>query len=114
MNKAVSTLAALLFAATGALAITPAAHAQSVTLDCTGSNLCYADVTPGGAYHYAWSFNSNGLSVIYPANCTNQVYCGFYCPRTSGYITASVLVTDANNQAVGSASTRALCTAEPL
>jgi hypothetical protein len=114
MNKAVSTLAALLFAVGASLAIAPAAQAQSVTLDCGGSDLCYADVTPAGAYQYAWSFNSNGLGAIFPANCTNQVYCSFYCPRSSGYITASVVVTDANNQLVGSATTRALCTAQPL
>ncbi|QNH10818.1 hypothetical protein [Xanthomonas sp. SI] len=114
MNKAVSTLAALLFVAAASLGIAPSARAQSVTLDCTGSDLCYADVTPAGAYGYAWSFNSNGLNVIYPASCANQAYCSFYCPRTSGYITANVLVTDVNRQTVGSASMRALCTAQPL
>lgn len=114
MNKAVSTLAVSLLACAASLGIAPSARAQSVTLDCAGSNLCYADVTPAGAYNYAWTFNSNGLSVLYPGNCSNQAYCSFYCPRTSGYITASVLVTDGNRQTVGSASMRALCTAEPL
>lgn len=114
MNKAVLTFATLLLGAIALLAIVPTARAQSVTLDCTGSNLCYADVSPPGAYNYAWSFNSNGLGAIYPANCTNQVYCSFYCPGRSGYITANVLVTNANNQLVGSASTQALCTREPI
>ncbi|MBN6150681.1 hypothetical protein JR065_10040 [Xanthomonas sp. AmX2] len=114
MNKAVSTIAVLLFSAIASMGISPSARAQSVTLDCAGSDLCYADVSPPGTYNYAWTFNSNGLFVIYPGNCTNQVYCSFYCPRASGYITANVLVTDANNQFVGSASTRALCTPEPI
>lgn len=118
MRKFVNVLVAVSFAA--GLASSPApAHAQtaSVTLDCSGSDLCEVSVSNAGAQpplHYAWSFNSNGTDAIYPQNCTDKTTCMFYCPKRPGRIQASVTVTDANYQFVGSASSMAQCTAEPL
>ncbi|PMQ03979.1 hypothetical protein DyAD56_17175 [Dyella sp. AD56] len=102
------------------LAIVPtSARAQTsgVSLLCGGSDICevsVANTTSPQPFHYAWSFNSNGLNVIYPANCTDKDSCMFYCPSKQGRIQASVTATDANYQFIGSASSMAMCTAQPL
>lgn len=93
------------------------AQTSGVSLFCGGSDICevgVANTTSPQPFHYAWSFNNNGLNVIYPANCTDQDSCMFYCPSKSGRIQASVTVTDANYQFIGSASSMAMCTAQPL
>lgn len=118
MSKILNLLVAVSFAA--GLAISPApadAQAASVALDCSGSDLCEVFVSSTGAQqplHYAWSFNSSGTDAIYPQNCTDKTTCMFYCPKRPGRIQASVTVSDANYQFVGSASSMAQCTAEPL
>jgi len=103
--------------ALGMLVPAPAqAQTNGVSLSCTGSDICDVSVSTAapGPLHYGWTFNNNGLSVIYPANCTDKDSCMFYCPRTQGNIQVNVTVSDANYQFVGSASSMAFCTAEPL
>lgn len=112
MNKVVF---GLFLGAVGFASSLPTASAQTsaVTLDCNGSDICMADVNSPGSptpYNYGWSFD-NTSGVIFPALC-GQV-CEFYCPSTSKTLTATVTVTDANNQLIGSASARARCTPQP-
>lgn len=92
------------------------AHAQTaaVILECNTSDICMVDVNSAGSpppYSYTWSF-SNTSGVIFPAPC-NEI-CEFYCPSTIKNITATVTVTDANKQLIGSASAATRCTPDPL
>ncbi|CAG2082305.1 hypothetical protein FHY29_003676 [Xanthomonas arboricola] len=118
MNKAVAFLTTSFLAIAASFAAAPTANAQASTviLDCTGSDYCWAGVDSPGSptpFKYAWTFN-NTAGAIFPRNCTNSEDCNFYCPRSSTFITANVMVSDANNQFIGSASARALCTPQPL
>ncbi|MCC4589421.1 hypothetical protein LL962_20370 [Xanthomonas sp. NCPPB 1067] len=118
MNKVVAICTTSLFLAVAGIAATPSAQAQASTvlLDCTGSDYCWAGVDSPGSpqpFQYSWSF-SNTAGAIFPRNCTNSSDCSFYCPNTSTFINATVVVSDANNQFIGSATARALCTPEPI
>ncbi|WP_199097487.1 hypothetical protein [Dyella sp. ASV21] len=122
MRKLLSVFAVGAFMVAGlALSMLPtsaqALPGNGVSLYCGGSDICEVTVSASGApapLHYAWSFNSNGTDAIYPANCTDQDTCMFYCPKKQGRIQASVTVTDANYQFIGSASSMAMCTSQPL
>ncbi|WP_430390805.1 hypothetical protein [Dyella sp. 20L07] len=120
MRKFLNAFAVFSFVIAG-LALAPApvqAQSGSVGLDCSGSDICnvMSVSSPGSPLplHYAWSFNSNNTDAIYPANCTDRDGCMFYCPKRPGRIQVSVTVSDANYQFIGSASTMASCTPEPL
>ncbi|WP_153066092.1 MULTISPECIES: hypothetical protein [Xanthomonas] len=118
MNKAVAFCTAGILLAAASLTYAPSANAQASTvlLDCTGSDYCWAGVDSPGSpqpFKYAWSF-SNTAGAIFPRNCTNSSDCSFYCLRGDTFINATVMVSDANNQFIGSATARALCTAQPI
>ncbi|RPE75744.1 hypothetical protein [Vulcaniibacterium tengchongense] len=110
MNKL--AFAILATAMAGAAALAPA-RAQSIALDCSGSNLCVADVSGITYDTLSWSFDKRSTDALFPRNCTNRLTCSFYCPRRAGLITATVYAS-LNQQVVASATSQALCTAEPL
>ncbi|MCW1983340.1 hypothetical protein FHY25_003397 [Xanthomonas arboricola] len=118
MNKAVAFCTGSLLLVVVGMTASPSAAAQSSTvmLDCNGSDYCWAGVESPSSprpLKYAWSF-SNTAGAIFPRNCSNSSECSFYCPRGSMFINATVTVSDANNQFIGSATARALCTPQPL
>jgi len=91
----------------------PAASAQGPVLTCAGSNMCEADAN-GIAYDTIyWSFDTGSTDAIFPAYCDGTSMCSFYCPTSPGRINVTVTFWR-GGQAVASASSSALCTAEPL
>ncbi|WP_396615830.1 hypothetical protein ACHZ97_16995 [Lysobacter soli] len=96
----------------GAMAAAPA-QAQSVSLDCGGSNLCFVTVQGLSYDTIAWSFDKQGTDALFPRNCTNLDWCDFHCPKRPGSIAATVRLV-ASNQIVASATTQAACTKDPL
>lgn len=106
------TLLALLTVA--ALALAPKiASAQSVTLACETENLC---VTEASGFSYdtlSWSADTSGTGAIFPANCTNQNFCTFYCLRNPGTFSMTVNYS-LGGQIIGSATAQARCVGEPL
>lgn len=91
-SKATLALAALLFCAVpGAAQATAWAYA-----DCSlQSNYCYGDGgSDSGPFTLVWSFDYVGIDAIFPADCTNQNGCRFWCPRYPGPLTARLYVYD--------------------
>lgn len=109
MRNVLGTLAVL-----GALMLAPkVVSAQSVTLACEPSNLCFSEAT-GISYNLiAWQATTTGTDARFPANCTNKEVCRFYCPRMPGFINIKVNYV-LNGTTVGSASARARCTAQDI
>lgn len=87
--------------------------AQSVTIACEPSNLCFSDSTGITYNSIAWQATTTGTDAIFPANCSNKEFCRFYCPRRPGFINITVNYV-LNSQVVGSASARARCTAQDI
>lgn len=90
------------------------ARAQSVTLACEPSNICFSDAT-GIAYNaISWSINtSQAPGAIVPQNCSNKTVCRWYCPTRPGRVTATVNYRN-NGVLVGSATAQTGCTAHDL
>ncbi|MCL1634806.1 hypothetical protein M2650_09205 [Luteimonas sp. SX5] len=98
----------------GALALAPkVANAQSVTIACEPSNLCFSDATGISYNSIAWQATTTGTDAIFPASCANKEVCRFYCPRKPGFINIKVNYV-LNGQVAGSASARARCTAQDI
>lgn len=99
-------------AVVGGLIFAPA-QAQTVVLDCAGSDMCFVDVDGISFDTIAWSFDKKRTDARFPANCTNSYSCSFYCPTQPGTLEATVRLVR-NQQIVASSTSPALCTAEPL
>ena len=87
-----STLLLAIAAPTAAFAATEA------TIDCwRQSNACFADVySDSGPVGFLYEFHYYGVDAVFPADCTNQNYCRFYCRYSPGPIRARLIVIDAN------------------
>ncbi len=100
MKRILSTFAAVkLSALLLTLAAPGVALAESYAYaDCSlQSNLCTGyGGSDSGPVTIMWSFDSNGIDAIFPQDCTNQEYCGFWCPRYPGPLVARLYVYDAN------------------
>ncbi len=105
-------LAIAVLALAGGFALGPV-NAQSIAMDCGGSNWCFADITGVTYDTVAWSFDKNGTDALIPRNCTNSYSCEFYCPKRPGSVYVTVRAVN-NSQIVASATSLAACTAEPL
>lgn len=98
----------------GAMMLAPkVAMAQSVTIACEPSNLCFSDAVGISYNSIAWQATTTGTDARFPANCSNKEFCRFYCPRQPGFITIKVNYV-LNGQVQGSASSRARCTAQDI
>jgi len=77
---------------------TVASAATEAYIDCSlQSNACFGDASSdSGPVTFMYQFDYNGLDAIFPADCTNQNYCHFYCLRYPGPLVARLLVYDAN------------------
>jgi len=106
-------LIAVVFAV-AALTLAPKiASAQSVTIACEASNLCFSEASGVSYDTIAWTAETGNTGAIFPANCSNQNFCRFYCPYNSGFVTLTVTYR-LSGQVVGSASARARCTAQDI
>lgn len=105
-----------------AVALLPCTAFAGVSLSCSGgSNFCYASVSSPGSptpFNIYWGYNyspgSPHVSVVVPANCEDDDFCIFRCPRGDTFLTVSITVTDANNNPIGNASDELYCTAIDL
>ncbi len=119
MKRTLSTafaakLAALLLAVAAPGAASAAAAGY---IDCSlQSNACFGDAfNDSGPFNFTYQFNSNGVDAIFPADCTNQNVCTFYCRRYPGPMTARVIVFDASYNIVATSEwVPALCTQEDI
>ncbi len=77
---------------------TVASAATEAYIDCSlQSNACFGDASSdSGPVTFMYQFDYNGIDAIFPADCTNQNYCRFYCLRYPGPLVARLLVYDAN------------------
>ena len=94
-----------------------ASAAVYASIDCSlQSNACFGDATSdSGPVNFTYQFNYNGVDAIFPADCTNQNVCTFYCRRYPGPMTARVIVFDANYNIVAVTEwVPALCTQEDI
>ena len=95
--------------AVGVLALAPKiASAQSVTISCESENFCVAD---GSGFSYdqvSWSGGPGSEIAIFPADCTNQNFCTFYCLSNSSTFSMTVNYS-LGGQLVGSATAQARC-----
>ena len=75
-----------------------ASAATEAYIDCSlQSNACFGDAySDAGPVTFMYQFDYVGIDAIFPADCTNQTHCGFYCPRYPGPLQARLLVFDAN------------------
>ena len=100
--------------AVAALAMTPKiASAQSVSIACEPSNFCFADASGVSYDTVSWSANTFNTGAIFPANCTNKMFCRFHCPTRPGFINMTVNFS-LGGQVVGSASSQVRCTAQDI
>lgn len=96
-----------------ALALAPKiANAQSVTLACDISNSCFSEASGLSYDTIFWTGDSSQTDAIFPANCTNQNFCNFYCLNRPGLITLTVNYS-LGGQIVGAATAQAQCSGEP-
>ncbi len=77
---------------------TVASAATEAYIDCSSqSNACFGGASSdSGPVTFQYQFDYNGLDAIFPADCTNQYACHFYCLRYPGPLVARLLVYDAN------------------
>ncbi len=99
------------------LAIAAPAAATEAYIDCSlQSNACFGDASSdSGPVTFMYQFDYVGIDAIFPADCTNQNYCRFYCIRHPGPLVARVLVYDANFNLLASTEwVPALCTQQDI
>jgi len=100
--------------AVAALSLAPKiASAQSISIACEASNFCFSDASGVSYDTISWSANTFQTNAIFPANCTNQEFCRFYCPTREGWISMTVNYS-IGGQVVGSASSQVRCTAQDI
>ncbi|MCD9096212.1 hypothetical protein [Luteimonas fraxinea] len=104
------TLLAVMAVATLALA-PKIASAQSVTISCETENFCVADASGFSYDTLSWHADTSGTGAIFPANCTNQNFCSFYCLSYPGTFSMTVNYS-LNGQIIGSATAQARCVGE--
>lgn len=120
MHKAGIAAIVFLVSATAGM-FSPKAEAFSVSLSC-GTGLCSVSVDTSGVttpIHIDWDI-SGSANVIVPRNCADKKFCSFYCPDAdndpthpvSYPVTVNVVISDANDQIVGTASAQARCAAQ--
>ena len=101
-----------------ALAVpTAASAATDAYIDCSlQSNACFGDASSdSGPVTFMYQFDSNGVDAIFPADCTNQTFCTFYCRRYPGPMLARLLVYDASfNLLTTTEWVPAVCTQEDI
>lgn len=117
MTKAGIALFALCVSlASGLLA--PKAHAFSISLNCSTGLCSVALDTTGVATPVSIDWDIAGsANIIVPRYCGNRRLCMFYCPDAdndpthpiSFPVTVTVVVADAADQVVGSASAQTRC-----
>lgn len=94
-----------------------ASAAIEATIDCSlQSNACFGEASSdSGPVSFTYQFDYNGVDAIFPADCTNQNICTFYCWRNPGPIVARLIVFDANYNIVAvTAWVPALCTQQDI
>ncbi|MBB3343917.1 hypothetical protein [Luteimonas sp. RC10] len=87
--------------------------AQSVTISCEPSNWCMSEAAGISYDTISWSASHPGVGAIFPANCTNQNFCRFYCPSRPGFVTMTVNYR-LGGQLMGSATASTRCTAQDI
>lgn len=72
--------------------------ATEAYIDCSlQSNACFGDAySDSGPVTFMYQFDYVGIDAIFPADCTNQQSCRFYCWRNPGPLSARLLVYDAS------------------
>ena len=96
---------------------TVASAATDAYIDCSlQSNACFGDaVSDSGPVTFMYQFDSNGVDAIFPADCTNQTFCTFYCRLYPGPMLARLLVYDASfNLLTTTEWVPAVCTQEDI
>ena len=96
---------------------TVASAATDAYIDCSlQSNACFGDAaSDSGPVTFMYQFDSNGVDAIFPADCTNQYACTFYCRRYPGPMLARLLVYDASfNLLTTTEWVSAVCTQEGI
>ena len=94
-----------------------ASAATDAYIDCSlQSNACFGDAaSDSGPVTFMYQFDYNGLDAIFPADCTNQNVCTFYCRRYPGPLLARLLVYNANfNLLTTTEWVPALCTQQDI
>ena len=94
-----------------------ASAATDAYIDCSlQSNACFGDASSdSGPVTFMYQFDYNGLDAIFPADCTNQNVCTFYCRRYPGPLLARLLVYNANfNLLTTTEWVPALCTQQDI
>ena len=96
---------------------TVASAATDAYIDCSlQSNACFGDAaSDSGPVTFMYQFDSNGVGAIFPADCTNQTFCTFYCRRYPGPMLARLLIYDASfNLLTTTEWVPAVCTQEDI
>lgn len=94
-----------------------ASAATDAYIDCLlQSNACFGDAaSDSGPVTFIYQFDSNGVDAIFPADCTNQTICTFYCWRYPGPMLARLMVYDASFNLVATTEwVPALCTQQDI
>lgn len=94
-----------------------ASAATDAHIDCSlQSNACFGDASSdSGPITFMYQFDYNGVDAIFPADCTNQYACTFYCRRYPGPMLARLLVYDASfNLLTTTQWVPALCTQQDI
>ena len=107
-------LSTLLLAIT---APTVASAATEAYIDCSlQSNACFGYASSdSGPVNFTYQFDYNGVDAIFPADCTNQYACRFYCWRNPGPLVARLVVYDANHNLVATTEwVPGLCTQQDI
>ncbi|WP_150131933.1 hypothetical protein [Dokdonella koreensis] len=112
-------MALLVFAGSLVSGLLPSqAHAFSISLSCS-TGLCVVSLDTTGVstpVSIDWDI-AGSANIIIPRYCGNKRLCSFYCPDGNDDpthpvafpVTVTVVVADAGNQIVGTASAHALC-----
>lgn len=96
---------------------TVASAATEAFIDCSlQSNHCGGYVSGNsGPVTFHYQFDYNGLDAIFPADCTNQNGCRFYCLRYPGPLVARLVVYDANHNLLATSEwVPGLCTQQDI
>jgi hypothetical protein len=107
-------LSSLLLAIAAPSAASAAAYG---TIDCSlQSNACFGDAySDSGPVTFMYQFDYVGVDAIFPADCTNQSYCRFYCLRYPGPMLARLLVYDTSFNLVATTEwVPAVCTQQDI
>ena len=96
---------------------TVASAATEAYIDCSlQTNACFGYATSdSGPVNFTYEINHAGVDAIFPADCTNDYACRFYCWRSPGPLTARVIAYDANYNIVATSEwVTGLCTQQDI